>query len=70
MTAELLLNQNEYNPNRLLDSLIERFHLKNDAALSRALEVTPPVISNRCIAADSYARIQRDEHRRTPQSHG
>jgi hypothetical protein len=45
MSADLLLNQNEYNPNRLLDSLIERFHLKNDAALSRALEVTPPVIS-------------------------
>ena len=45
MSAESLLTQNDYNPNRLLDSLIERFHLKNDAALSRALEVTPPVIS-------------------------
>jgi plasmid maintenance system antidote protein VapI len=45
MNGQLLLAQNEYNPNRLLDSLIERFHLKNDAALSRALEVTPPVIS-------------------------
>jgi len=34
-----------YNPNRLLDTLIERLRLKNDAALSRALEVAPPVIS-------------------------
>jgi hypothetical protein len=45
MNGQFLLNEAEYNPNRLLDSLIERFHLKNDAALSRALEVTPPVIS-------------------------
>lgn len=34
-----------YDPNRLLDALIEKLHLKNDAALSRALEVAPPVIS-------------------------
>jgi hypothetical protein len=34
-----------YDPNRLLDTLRERMHLKNDAALSRALEVSPPVIS-------------------------
>ena len=33
------------NPNHLLDILIERLNLKNDAALSRALEVAPPVIS-------------------------
>lgn len=45
MKRETLLSQSEYNPNRLLDSLAEHFHLKNDAALSRALEVTPPVIS-------------------------
>jgi hypothetical protein len=35
----------DYNPNRLLDCLIERLQLKNDAALSRLLEVAPPVIS-------------------------
>lgn len=35
----------EYDPNHLLDTLIERLHLKNDAALSRQLEVAPPVIS-------------------------
>jgi plasmid maintenance system antidote protein VapI len=35
----------EYDPDRLLDTLINRLNLKNDAALSRALEVAPPVIS-------------------------
>ena len=34
-----------YNPNRLLDSLLQNMQLKNDAALSRMLEVAPPVIS-------------------------
>lgn len=39
MQAEL------YNPNHLLDSLIVKLQIKNDAALSRVLEVAPPVIS-------------------------
>lgn len=34
-----------YNPNHLLDVLIGKLQLKNDAALSRMLEVAPPVIS-------------------------
>ena len=34
-----------YDPNRLLDSLLQNMQLKNDAALSRMLEVAPPVIS-------------------------
>lgn len=34
-----------YDPDNLLDTLINRLHFKNDAALSRALEVAPPVIS-------------------------
>jgi hypothetical protein len=34
-----------YNPNRLLDALLESMRLKNDAALARMLEVAPPVIS-------------------------
>lgn len=34
-----------YDPNKLLDALIERMHLKNDAALARMLEVASPVIS-------------------------
>jgi hypothetical protein len=34
-----------YNPDNLLDTLRTKLHYKNDAALSRALEVAPPVIS-------------------------
>lgn len=34
-----------YDPNRLLDALIEKLSLKNDAALSRMLDVNPPVLS-------------------------
>lgn len=34
-----------YDPNRVLDAIIARLRLKNDAALSRVLEVAPPVIS-------------------------
>lgn len=34
-----------YNPDPLLDAVIKHLHLKNDAALSRVLEVAPPVIS-------------------------
>src|SRR4051795_8890949 len=45
MASENLVTQESYNPNHLLDILIEKLHLKNDAALSRALEVAPPVIS-------------------------
>lgn len=39
------LEQFQYDPNNLLESLIEKLNLKNDAALSRALEVAPPLIS-------------------------
>lgn len=38
-------SENDYNPDRLLDTLMDHLRLKNDAALSRALEVAPPVIS-------------------------
>lgn len=31
--------------NKFLNTLLERFMLKNDAALARALDVAPPVIS-------------------------
>jgi plasmid maintenance system antidote protein VapI len=40
-----LMNQPDYDPNLLLDALIKKLSLKNDAALSRILEVAPPVIS-------------------------
>lgn len=42
---EEVTEERHYDPNRLLDTLIERLRIKNDAALSRALEVAPPVIS-------------------------
>lgn len=35
----------QYNPNHLLDVLIATLLLKNDAALSRKLDVASPVIS-------------------------
>ena len=44
-TSHTLTSQQTYDPNHLLDVLIEKLSLKNDAALSRALEVAPPVIS-------------------------
>ena len=40
-----LTSQPGYDPDRLLDAMLEKLQLKNDAALSRALEVAPPVIS-------------------------
>jgi hypothetical protein len=39
------LNQFPGDPNKLLDAIIGKLNLKNDAALSRVLEVAPPVIS-------------------------
>ena len=44
----LLNNQHpqlNYDPGYLLDTVIRRLGLKNDAALARCLEVAPPVIS-------------------------
>lgn len=45
MPTDDLRTDSDYDANRLLDALIEKMHLKNDAALSRLLEVAPPVIS-------------------------
>lgn len=46
MTTDRSNSQNSsYNPDHLLDNLIQKLSLKNDAALSRALEVAPPLIS-------------------------
>jgi hypothetical protein len=39
------LQDQAYDPDHLLNTLIEKLAIKNDAALSRALEVAPPVIS-------------------------
>lgn len=40
-----LLNSPQYDPNHLLNVLLERMQLKNDAALCRLLGVQPPLIS-------------------------
>src|SRR5713226_5124612 len=45
MDQPTAVTQQAYDPSHLLDALIDKMHLKNDAALSRALEVAPPVIS-------------------------
>ena len=45
MTIKQITPSPAYNPNRLLDAIITKLELKNDAALSRVLEVAPPVIS-------------------------
>lgn len=43
--SDLMSSSQTYNPNRLLDALLQNMRLKNDAALSRMLEVAPPIIS-------------------------
>lgn len=45
MPAQELIRQDSYNPDRLLDTVINQLRLKNDAALCRALEIAPPVVS-------------------------
>jgi hypothetical protein len=45
MDNQNLPNQIKYNPDNLLTSIIGKLNLKNDAALSRALEVAHPIIS-------------------------
>lgn len=39
------VSNEDYDPNRLLDALLSTLALKNDAALSRLLEVEAPTIS-------------------------
>jgi hypothetical protein len=45
MNSDLNLTPVEYNPDRLLNALIDKLKVKNDFALSFALEVAPSVIS-------------------------
>jgi hypothetical protein len=45
MPNKSLLSDPKYDPSKLLDFLIHRKELKNDAGLSRALKVATPVIS-------------------------
>lgn len=55
MNTNDLMKNPAYNPNRLLDAMLKKMTLKNDAALSRRLGVKPPVFS-------------KIRHRRTPVS--
>ena len=45
MKKQDLLEDSGYDPDKLLNHLIALLNLKNDAALSRLLEVAPPIIS-------------------------
>lgn len=38
-------DKGDFDPNRMLDAVIDLLNLKNDAALCRKLEVAPPVVS-------------------------
>lgn len=40
-----LMEQETYNPGKLLNAIMYHLKLKNDAALARTLHVAPPVIS-------------------------
>ena len=45
MLLKELTSSPTYNPNRVLDAIMEKLQIKTDVELSRALEVAPPVIS-------------------------
>lgn len=45
MNRARALEPSSFVPNKLLDTLIEKMKLKNDAELCRVLEVQPPIIS-------------------------
>lgn len=62
--SRLIDAQAAYDPSHLLDSLITILDLKNDAALSRALDIAPPVISkirHRRLAVGPSILIQMHE---------
>ena len=45
MNRARALEPSSFVPNKLLDTLIQKLNLKNDAELCRVLEVQPPIIS-------------------------
>jgi len=45
MNRARALEPSSFVPNKLLDTLIEKLSLKNDAELCRVLEVQPPIVS-------------------------
>jgi hypothetical protein len=40
-----MLADPNYVPDRMLDQVLDRLNLKNDAALAQALDVAPPTVS-------------------------
>lgn len=68
-TAEATNTAEALNPGALLDFLIGKLKLKNDAALARELDVAPPVISKiRHFALPVGARILISMHEVTGMS--
>lgn len=57
MKTEELLELPGYDPEALLDLVIDRKGIKNDAALARALAVGPPVLSK---IRHKHLRISND----------
>lgn len=56
------VQQQAYDPDHLLDTLIKRLDLNSDVALSRALGVEPPLISKiryrrHCVGASRLIRL-------------
>jgi hypothetical protein len=45
MKKEEMVELENYDPDALLDYVIDKLHLRSDAGLSRALKVGPPVLS-------------------------
>ncbi|MGZ5857238.1 MAG: hypothetical protein ACXWJK_08360 [Burkholderiaceae bacterium] len=45
MYGGAMIRDEQYDPNKLIDALIKQLALKNDAALSKHLDIEPPVIS-------------------------
>jgi len=45
MLTKDLLSNSSYNPAAFLDAVIKRLNLKNDAALSRTIDIAPPALS-------------------------
>jgi hypothetical protein len=70
MNRARALEPSSFVPNKLLDTLIEKLNLKNDAELCRVLEVQPPIVSGSATAnwrlAQPSLRMRRNrrEHPR------
>jgi plasmid maintenance system antidote protein VapI len=65
MNRARALEPSSFVPNKLLDTLIEKMNLKNDAELCRVLEVQPPIISkirHRKLAVGATILLRMHDH--------